>query len=108
MSVEVHVRAALRDDPGRVVELERSIAEAPHWSEEVYAAMLSSGTGAVVRCLLVAEGKQGKLAGFVVVEVVRSAVNGWAELESLAVAADARRAGVGRALCEEALAWCRR
>jgi [ribosomal protein S18]-alanine N-acetyltransferase len=40
--------------------------------------------------------------------VVRSAVNGWAELESVAVAPAARREGVGKALCEEVFAWCKR
>ena len=58
------------------------------------------------RFLVVAKQTDGQLIGFAVCsahpELPESSV-----LESVAVAVAARRAGVGRALCEETFTWCR-
>ncbi len=48
----------------------------------------------------------GALVGFAVGKVVAAAR--LAELESVVVAAPARRLGAGRALCEAVIEWCRR
>ncbi len=89
-----------------VVGLERGIAEAPHWAEGEYAAIVDGGDGAVRRCLLVAEG-EGRLLGFAVGKVIGSGVDGVGELESVTVDGAARRMGVGRALCGAVFGWCR-
>jgi ribosomal-protein-alanine N-acetyltransferase len=76
------------------------VPEAPHWGEAEYlVAMRSEG---VPRCLLVAEVDR-KLTGFAVGMVCGE----MGELESVAVGVDSRRLGVGRALCEAVLEWCR-
>jgi ribosomal-protein-alanine N-acetyltransferase len=89
--------------------MERAIAEAPHWAEEEYAAMVTAdkaADSAIRRCLLVAEA-EGRLLGFAVGKVIGSGGGGVAELESVAVDRLARRIGVGRALCVAVMAWCR-
>jgi ribosomal-protein-alanine N-acetyltransferase len=100
----VLVRAAGVGDLAGVIALDRGAAEASHWAEADYAAMLDEGAGGVRRCLLVAE-SAGELVGFAVGKVVRGESS--AELESVAVRGDARRGGVGRALCGAVAEWCR-
>ncbi|GGA54735.1 ribosomal-protein-alanine N-acetyltransferase RimI [Edaphobacter acidisoli] len=100
---ELRVRAAAVGDIAAVVELERGIAEAPHWNEADYGAILC-GSG-VRRCLLLAD-VGGELAGFAVGKVVVAGSEALAELESVAVRSDMRRKGVGSALCEAVAAWC--
>jgi ribosomal-protein-alanine N-acetyltransferase len=91
-----------------VVALEGGIAEAPHWSEGEYVAMVRADNagGVVRRVFFVAEGA-GRLLGFAVGKVIGSSDEGLAELESVAVEASARRGGVGRALCAAVAKWCR-
>ena len=107
MSIEgFRVRVAGSADLAEVVALERIVAEAPHWAEADYGAIVSVDRGldsAVRRCLLVAEA-EGRLLGFAVGKVIGSSV---AELESVAVEAAARRGGVGRALCQAVVDWSR-
>jgi [ribosomal protein S18]-alanine N-acetyltransferase len=103
-----HVRMAGVGDLAGVVEMERSIAEAPHWGEAEYAAILNEDNGVDVlvrRCLIVAEAEaEGRLLGFAVGKVIGL---GPGELESVAVDSAARRNGVGRVLCEAVIDWCR-
>jgi ribosomal-protein-alanine N-acetyltransferase len=110
MSVDrFRVRAAGSGDLAGVVEMERAIAEAPHWAESEYVAIVKSdgnAGGLLRRCLLVAEA-EGRLLGFAVGKVIGSGDGGVAELESVAVEAAARRGGVGRGLCRAVIAWCR-
>ena len=100
------VRLADAADLEAVIQLERATAEAPHWAESEYAAMLVLTSGEVRRCLFVAEGELG-LVGFAVGKVIGTGSESSAELESVAVAASARRAGVGRMLCAAVIDWCR-
>ncbi len=103
------VRVAGAEDLDMVVGMERANAEAPHWAEAEYAAIVTADNeadGAVRRCLLVAEAK-GRVVGFAVGKVIGSGVGGVAELESVAVEVAARRSGVGQALCEAVAEWCR-
>ncbi len=49
----------------------------------------------------------GELLGFAVGKVILSTAEGVGEIESVAVGGAARRRGVGRALCETLVGWCR-
>jgi ribosomal-protein-alanine N-acetyltransferase len=102
------VRVAEVADVAGVVALERGIAEAPHWAEAEYAAIVRADNagGAVRRGFFVAEA-EGRLLGFVVGKVISSDAEGVAGLESVAVEASARRRGVSRALCAVVADWCR-
>ncbi|HEX3966922.1 MAG TPA: GNAT family N-acetyltransferase [Edaphobacter sp.] len=104
------IRVGRAADLTDVLEMERSIPEAPHWREAEYAAVIAadrSANGAVRRCLMVAD-TGSDLLGFAVGKVVCVAPNGVGELESVAVDPDARRRGVGRALCEAVVDWAKR
>jgi ribosomal-protein-alanine N-acetyltransferase len=106
------VRVARVADLTGVVAMERSIAEAPHWTDAEYAAIIAanrSADGSVRRCLIVAE-VEGGLLGFAVGKVIgfgSSGSKGVGELESVAVDTWVRRNGVGRGLCEAVIDWCR-
>jgi ribosomal-protein-alanine N-acetyltransferase len=108
------VRVAESADVAGVVALERGTAEAPHWAEAEYVSIVNrrgdedqGGDGAIRRGFFVAEA-EGRLLGFAVGKVIGSDADGWGELESVAVAAAARRRGVGRALCAAVADWCRK
>jgi [ribosomal protein S18]-alanine N-acetyltransferase len=106
--IECWVRDGAAADLVGVMRLERETAEAPHWAEAEYVAIVGSGgfaDGAVRRRLFVAEGKAG-LLGFAVGKVLVSGDVSLGELESVAVNASARRSGVGRTLCEAVVRWC--
>jgi ribosomal-protein-alanine N-acetyltransferase len=100
----VRVRAAAAADIDGVVALERATAEAPHWQEAEYRRLIErQQAGAALKvCFFVAE-IEARLAGFAVGRVVC----GVGELESVAVAEEERRRGVGLALCEAVVEWCR-
>jgi ribosomal-protein-alanine N-acetyltransferase len=105
----LRIRDAGRQDLDAVMALERNTAEAPHWTEIEYAAIVNADREAnalVRRCLLIAEGKN-RLMGFAVGKIVGSDEESVAELESVVVEEAARRAGVGRALCTAVAAWSR-
>src|SRR6266851_5733793 len=67
------VRVAEAADVVGVVALERGLAEAPHWAEGEYAAMVDAdkADSAVRRCFFVAEA-EGRLLGFAVGKVIGS------------------------------------
>jgi ribosomal-protein-alanine N-acetyltransferase len=101
------VRVAGAADLAGVVALERAVAEAPHWAETDYSAMVNvdpAADGAVRRCLFVAEA-DGRLVGFAVGKAIGAGVEIVGELESVVVDLMARRGGVGRALCGAVVAW---
>jgi [ribosomal protein S18]-alanine N-acetyltransferase len=103
------VREGVAADLAGVTRLERETAEAPHWAEAEYEAIVEAdgfADGAVRRRLFVAEGKAG-LLGFAVGKVLISGAVSLGELESVAVSVYARRGGVGRTLCEAVVCWCR-
>jgi [ribosomal protein S18]-alanine N-acetyltransferase len=111
---EFYVRAASDADIAEVIAMERTIAEAPHWAEAEYAAIINPDKNvggtikrcAIKRCLFVAEA-ESRLLGFAVGKVLDSGDERMAELESVAVEKAARRGGVGRALCGAVIAWSR-
>ncbi len=102
----MRIKRGAEGDLAEVLALEREVAEAPHWGEAVYRELLE-GEGTELRGwrVLVARGQDGTMEGFAVATLVRAA--GVAELENIAVAAGARRRGVGRALCGAAVIWAR-
>lgn len=107
--IEFRVREGVASDLIGMMRLEQETVEAPHWVETEYAAIVDSGgfaDGALTRRMFVAEGAAG-LLGFAVGKVLVSGAVSLAELESVAVRVSARRGGVGRALCEAVIRWCR-
>jgi [ribosomal protein S18]-alanine N-acetyltransferase len=107
---EFVVRVATPDEIDAVVALERATAFAPHWQREIYAEMARAGgpddaPGKLQRCLIVAR-DGGRITGFAVghfnIVLPDSAV-----LESVCVAPGLRRIGVGKALCNAVIQWCR-
>jgi ribosomal-protein-alanine N-acetyltransferase len=115
MRVEISIRPAVVEDASEVLELEHACAEAPHWSEAIWAQILAQHSqyaryGATPygpqRMCFVAEQAED-IIGFVVISIVGGfgVGNGVAEMESLAVREDARRRGVGRSLCLQAVLW---
>jgi ribosomal-protein-alanine N-acetyltransferase len=104
MSVAVQIRLARLEDIAALVVLERGVECASHWAKQEYAAMLEPGEGAGIQRRLIVAERGGDLIGFVVGKVV---VQNLAEIESVAVAEDARRMGVGRGLCEAVIGWFR-
>lgn len=99
---DVVLREAVAQDLAGILTVERATAEAPHWSEAVWSGVLGASEP-VERGVFVAVSKDC-VVGFVVVGLVA----GVAELESVAVATDARRRGLGRGLCLQAIEWAQR
>jgi ribosomal-protein-alanine N-acetyltransferase len=97
---KLHVRHGLASDLEAVLALERATEFAPHWNLAAYNAAVRAEAG---RCLMVAE-LEGILVGFAVGTVEAEATG---ELESVVVAENARRRGVGRSLCMGVLGWMR-
>ena len=104
MVARFHIRLAGAEDLAGVVALELATPEAPHWAEAEYAAIVGESLGGVRRCLFVAL-DEDRLFGFAVGKVPGAGLE--AELESVAVSVDARRLGVGGALCAAVIEWCR-
>jgi ribosomal-protein-alanine N-acetyltransferase len=102
------VRQARGADLAGVVRLERAVAEAPHWPDAEYEAIMDQlgGEGTVRRCFFVAE-LDGRVVGFAIGKAIGSGAEGLGELESVAVEGTARRMGAGRALCGAVIDWCR-
>jgi len=104
------VRAARMEDVAGVVALDRATELLPHWAESQYIAAVAQTDGGVRRRLFMAEIAE-RLVGFAVGMIaiagdeVSSVLS--AELESVAVAAAARRMGVAKALCEAVIEWAR-
>lgn len=97
------VRLASSADLEAIFVLEQTCDEAPHWSRAAWVAALSQDPSAVpVRAVFVADNQLGML-GF----AVGICAGTFAELESVAVSAAARRQGVGKALCQQIMDWSR-
>jgi len=89
---EIRIRPMAASDLDRVLEIALSMPEAPHWPRAAYLRALDPESSPR-RISLVAESlAAGKVAGFAVASIVA----GQAELESIVVASDAQRRGLGR------------
>jgi [ribosomal protein S18]-alanine N-acetyltransferase len=109
--MQVCVRVGRVGDLAAIAALERGVAEAPHWGEAEYAAVVDradrqSEGGGVRRCLFVAQ-VGGRVMGFAVGKVVGVGSEGVGELESVVVDAGGRRSGLGMALCVAVAGWSR-
>jgi ribosomal-protein-alanine N-acetyltransferase len=93
----VRIRAMALPDLDQVMALADSLAQAPHWAREVYEAALTPGSAPRREALVAVEGVSGVLMGFAVAAVVGPE----AELESVAVAEELQRRGIGRQLVGE-------
>lgn len=110
MREAIRIRPATVDDAAEVLEMERACTEAPHWSEGIWSQVFSqpslysfaAGMHSTQHQCFVAE-QDEEVVGFLVLGVL----SGVAELESLAVREEARRCGVGRSLCLQAMLWAR-
>ena len=104
----MRIRPARAGDIEAIFAIERAAQQAPHWPIAAYRAMLNPTQHELKRHLQVAETTADAcLVGFAVGKVVRLGDETVGELESVAVAPLARRAGVGRSLCTAVLDWCR-
>lgn len=98
------VRAAGPADVTRVQAIAAANPTAPQWTPDQFAEILLPNESAVTRVLLV--GLQGAdVVGFVVVSALTHVYPVEAELESIAVAPEWQRQGVGKALLEAAVGW---
>jgi ribosomal-protein-alanine N-acetyltransferase len=97
------MRRASSADIDELLAIERSCAEAPHWSEEVWRRLLTEDeSGENLRACFIAQ-DANSTAGFIVVRCVV----GVADIDSVAVKEASRRQGIAKRLCAEAIAWSR-
>jgi ribosomal-protein-alanine N-acetyltransferase len=90
----LRIRRMTATDVERVVEIAASLRDAPHWPMAAYLAALNP-EGVPGRIALVAESSEsGVVAGFAVASLVLPE----AELETIVVAQEGQRRGVGRRL----------
>jgi [ribosomal protein S18]-alanine N-acetyltransferase len=89
---EFRIRPMAAGDVDHVLEIAGNLPQAPQWPRTAYVRALDSESSPY-RISLVAEGLMaGKVIGF----AIASLLAGEAELESIVVAADAQRRGLGR------------
>lgn len=93
MSLAALIRPMAVSDLDRVLEIAQRLREAPQWPPAAYLAAIQPGA-VPQRIGLAAEGPAGGLLGFAIARVLA----GEAELETIAVAPEAQRQGVGRQL----------
>ena len=120
MHIAYRIRGAITSDLERVVAIDRAVDTLPHWRMADYLAALASperrsgiqGHTRVQgnsRCLFVAERKaDAVIVGFAVGKATVLEAEALAELESVGVTEQARRKGLGRALCGAVIEWSRR
>lgn len=94
------IRAMTWDDLDVVSYLEAATAEAPHWTRSVYEGFLAEDS--LAKQVFIAE-DGGRCVGFVAGQIVADVC----EMESIVVAATARRGGVGSTLLATLIDWAR-
>lgn len=90
---DVRVRPMRPDDLPRVLEIERALKDAPHWTRSAWQRVLDPGA-ARRRVVVVAEDRSGTVLGF----AVAAAAAPEGELETVAVTPKWQRHGVARRL----------
>lgn len=104
--MRVTVRTAVADELPQVFAIAAANPSAPQWTLAQFEEILSAGKSTVTRVLLVATA-DAAVVGFAVVSAVTVVYPVEAELESIAVAPEWHRRGVGRALMEQVLLWAK-
>lgn len=89
---DLRVRWMQPADAERVAAIARNLNDAPHWGQGVYEAALRPGAVPERVCLVAAA--EDEPVGFLVAALVA----GQAEIESIAVAVEHQKRGIGRAL----------
>jgi [ribosomal protein S18]-alanine N-acetyltransferase len=100
---EIVIRAMARADIDRVIEIAQGLLHAPRWTREAYEAAVDA-TKEPRRIALVAEAPNKIVAGF----TVSLLIGPDAELETIAVATERQRQGIGQALIHALLEAVRR
>ena len=94
MNFPVEIRRMSPADLARVMEIARSLKEAPHWPRQAYLAALNPESTPRRIALVAADPETGTVAGF----AVASLLEPQGELETIAVAAGSQRHGLARRL----------
>jgi len=104
VGAELQIRRMGPADSDQVMEIARSLKEAPHWMRAAYQEAIAPVRGPRRIALVAADGETGALAGFLVAGLLPPQ----AELETIAVVAEGQRRGVGRRLFAAMVAELRR
>jgi ribosomal-protein-alanine N-acetyltransferase len=100
-SDDARIRAARADDIPHLIQLERTTATAPHWSDSDYRAIakkLEPNSGNATYIALIVESPQEKrLLGFLMAQAIGTDC----EIENIVVAESERRRGLGSRLVQE-------
>ena len=88
----IEFRCMTADDVARVVEIARSLRDAPHWPEAAYISALNPES--TPRRITLIASERGEVVGF----AVASLLPPQAELETIAVVAASQRLGLGSRL----------
>lgn len=91
---EVRVRRMNAADLDQVMELAGSLESAPHWPRSAYVTALDPLGAPQRKALVAANAGTGDVAGF----LIASLLSPQAELETIAVAAEGQRRGIGKLL----------
>ena len=93
----VKIRSMRADDVDRVLAIAAAAPHAPHWPRSAYLTALNPQAAPPRIALVAVDPAEATISGFVVASLVPPG----AELETIAVAADRQRMGLGRELLKE-------
>jgi [ribosomal protein S18]-alanine N-acetyltransferase len=94
LGTEIEIRRMMASDVPRVMEIANGLQQAPHYSREMWLKLLDPASDPQRMALVAADAATDATQGFAVTALLPAA----AELESIAVAGDRQRHGLGRQL----------
>src|SRR5271165_821618 len=97
----IAIRAMAAADLDRVLSLEARTCEAPHWERAAYERFLVTSDAGDVRYAALVAVHEHELRGFAVARLVLDVC----EFESIVIAENARRMGIGKALMMAVANW---
>jgi ribosomal-protein-alanine N-acetyltransferase len=104
----IEVRPVRAADLAAVLALDQATEEAPHWSQTDYQALLAKTSDSPLRRAGFVASSGDDLLGFAAARLLLDGIENRCELESIVVARNSRRSGVGSQLLQAAIAWARR